>query len=83
VLEAWAKAVPEREELSPLAACWTTEIGGLNRCVHIWPYKDVATRDRIRAASRAPGRNWPPKSGVRPLRQENKLLVPASFSPIR
>ena len=25
VLEAWAKAVPAREELSPLAACWTSE----------------------------------------------------------
>jgi hypothetical protein len=83
VLEAWAKAVPQREELSPLAACWTTEIGGLNRFVHIWPYKDVAERDRIRAASRGPGRNWPPQSGVRPIRQENKLLIPASFSPLR
>jgi hypothetical protein len=83
VLDAWAKAVPQREELSPLAACWTSEIGELNRFVHIWPYKDVGERDRVRAASRAPGRNWPPQSGVRPIRQENKLLIPASFSPLR
>jgi hypothetical protein len=83
VLDAWAKAVPAREELSPLAACWTSEIGGLNKFTHIWPYKDVPERDRVRAASRAPGRNWPPQSGVRPQRQENKLLVPAKFSPLR
>ena len=83
VLDAWAKAVPAREELSPLAACWTSEIGELNRFVHIWPYKTVADRDRVRAASREPGRNWPPQSGVRPIRQENKLLVPAKFSPVR
>ena len=83
VLEAWAKAVPAREELSPLAACWTSELGGLNKFVHTWVYKDLAERDRVRAASRAPGRNWPPQSGVRPIRQENKLLIPAAFSPVR
>jgi hypothetical protein len=83
VLEAWAKAVPSREELSPLAACWTSELGGLNKFVHTWVYKDLAERDRVRAASRAPGRAWPPQSGVRPVRQENKLLIPASFSPVR
>ena len=83
VLEAWARDVPAREELSPLAACWTSELGGLNKFTHIWVYKDVAERERIRAASRAPGRAWPPQSGVRPIRQENKLLVPAAFSPVR
>jgi hypothetical protein len=83
VLEAWAKAVPAREELSPLAACWTSELGGLNKFVHTWVYKDLAERDRVRAASRKPGGAWPPQSGVRPIRQENKLLVPASFSPVR
>ena len=35
VLEAWGKAVPSREKLSPLAACWTSEIGGLNKFVHV------------------------------------------------
>ena len=83
VLEAWAKAVPSREELSPLAACWTSELGGLNKFTHIWVYKDVNERARIREASRAPGKAWPPQAGVRPIRQENKLLIPASFSPVR
>ncbi len=83
VLEAWAKAVPAREELSPLVACWTSELGGLNKFVHTWVYKDLNERERIRAASRAPGRNWPPQSGVRPIRQENKVLIPAAFSPLR
>jgi NIPSNAP len=83
VLDAWTEAVAAREELSPLAACWTSELGELNKFVHTWVYKDLAERDRVRTASRAPGRNWPPQSGVRPLRQENKLLIPASFSPVR
>ena len=82
VLEAWGKAVPEREKLSPLAACWTSEIGGLNRFVHVWVYKDSNERTRIREESRKGGQ-WPPQSGVRPIRQENKLLIPAVFSPLR
>jgi hypothetical protein len=51
VLEAWAKAVPAREELSPLAASWTSELGGLNKFVHTWVYKDLGERARIREAS--------------------------------
>ena len=31
VLEAWGKAIEARERFSPLAACWTTELGALNR----------------------------------------------------
>jgi hypothetical protein len=38
---------------------------------------------RVREASRAPGKAWPPQSGVRPIRQENKLLIAADFSPMR
>ncbi len=83
VLEAWAKVIESRERLSPLAACWTSELGGLNKFVHTWVYKDLAERERVRAASRAPGSGWPAQSGVRPVRQENKLLIPASFSPVR
>ena len=77
VLEAWAKAVPAREELSPLAACWTSELGGLNKFVHTWLYKDLGERARIREESRKPGGAWPPQSGVRPVRQER----PAGAAP--
>jgi hypothetical protein len=82
VLEAWGKAVPIREKLSPLAACWTSELGGLNKFVHVWPYKDSNERTRVREESRKGGQ-WPPQSGVRPVRQENKMLLPAAFSPLR
>jgi len=83
VLEAWGKAVEARERFSPLAACWTSELGGLNRFTHIWVYKDLNERARVREESRRPGGAWPPQAGVRPVRQENKLLIPASFSPVR
>ena len=74
--------MPIREKLSPLAACWSSELGGLNKFVHVWPYKSLDDRARIREESRKGGQ-WPPQSGVRPIRQENKLLVPAAFSPLR
>ena len=83
VLEGWSTAIEAREKFSPLAACWTSEIGGLNKFVHTWVYKDLTERTRVREASRQAGGAWPPQTWVRPIRQDNKLLVPAAFSPVR
>ena len=82
VLKGWAEAIPFREQLSPLVACWYSEIGGLNKFVHTWVYKDLNERARIREESRKGGR-WPAQTGVRPVRQENKILLPAVFSPVQ
>ena len=38
VLAAWEKSLPKRLELSPIAGCMYTDIGGLNLWMHIWPY---------------------------------------------
>src|SRR5256714_2710368 len=83
VLEAWAKAVPAREELSPLAACWTSELGWLNKFIPTLGYQNLAQPDPIPAETRAPRPARPPHNGGRPVRQENKLLIPAEFSPVR
>ena len=83
VVEAWVKAIPDREKVSPLAACGCSELGGLNKFVHTWVYKDLNERARVREAARTSGGAWPPQAGVRPIRQENKLLIPAAFSPVR
>src|SRR5947207_14981848 len=69
VLEAWAKAVPARGELSPLAACWTSKPGGPNTVGHTWVDSDVNQRARVQDASRAPGRTGLPTGGGRPVRQ--------------
>ena len=82
VLKRWAEAVPDREKLSPLAACWYSEVGGLNRFVHVWPYKDLAERARIRTESQKLP-NWPPKTREFLVSQMNKLLIPAAFSPMK
>jgi hypothetical protein len=82
VLDAWGKAIEAREKFSPLAACWTSELGGLNKFTHVWAYPNLNERARIRAETRTTG-TWPPQTGVRPIRQENRILVAAPFSPVR
>ncbi len=80
LIRLWTVALPYREEFSPLAAGMYTEFGGLNRWMHVWPYKDLNERARIRAeASKSP--HWPSGAPGR-VRQENKILVPAAFSPM-
>lgn len=83
LIDAWGEAMPKREEYSPLAAGMHTELGGLNKWIHIWPYKSMEEREQVRAQTRADG-IWPPQGAWRGsmLKQENKLLIPASFSPM-
>jgi len=81
VIERWAAALPERQQLSPLAACMWSEIGGLNRWMHIWPYADLAERARVRQqATQLP--NWPPQTREFLVHMQNKILIPAPFSPM-
>ncbi|MGD0107424.1 MAG: NIPSNAP family protein [Rhodopila sp.] len=84
MIERWAPKIDERVKLSPLVGAWYSEFGGLNKWVHIWAYKDAGERQRIRAEAVARG-VWPP-SGVGAglvVRQENKLVMPASCSPLK
>ncbi len=60
------------------AAGMFTEFGGLNRWMHIWPYKDLNHRDEVRGMKIE---GWPSGAPGR-VRQENKIMVPASFSPM-
>jgi hypothetical protein len=81
VLKRWSAAIPHREEYSPLAAGMSSELGGLNKWMHVWPYKDLDERNKIRAeASSNP--HWPPPTREFLVRQENKICIPASFSPM-
>ena len=82
VMEAWGRRIAQREKLSPLAGCWYSEIGELNKLVHLWAYKSFEERMRVRAEMLASG-VWPPPHGVTALKMENRLLFPAEFSPMQ
>jgi hypothetical protein len=82
VIERWGEALSGgRLELSPIAACMSSEIGRLNVWLHIWPYADLNERARIRAESRELS-TWPPKTREFLVSQQTKILIPASFSPM-
>src|SRR5260370_18145737 len=78
--EAFAVAIEGRTKLSRLAGYWRTEVGTLNQTIPIWPYNDVAERERIRAEAVA-AKVWPPKIADFVLDMESKILHPAPFSP--
>lgn len=79
----WSAQIGERTKLSPLAFAGHSEIGGLNRWRHIWAYKDANHRAVVREHAIKEG-IWPPKGGPgQMLAQENVLVIPASFSPLR
>lgn len=82
----WARSLPVRQKISPCIATWFSELGGLNKFVHIWPYKNLDDRTRARKAALETGQ-WPPKPDPdEPYNtdaQETKILLPAAFSPLR
>jgi hypothetical protein len=82
VIKLWSAAIEGREKLSPLAACWYTDTGPVSTWIHVWPYQDLNERARIRAESQKLG-TWPPPTRPLLARQENRILVPAEFSPLR
>jgi hypothetical protein len=83
VIDNWSKAVPERTKRSPLAMAMYTDLGPLNKFVHIWPYKDLNERAQVRGQALKDG-IWPPKGGEGTLvAQENKICMPVAFSPMQ
>jgi hypothetical protein len=73
-------AYGHRKKYSELLGFWHTELGPLNEVVHIWPYRDLAERARIRAEA-AKDPNWPPqiREFIRTMRSE--IVVPFAFVP--
>ena len=75
----------QREVLGTLVGFFHTEIGGLNKVVHIWGYDSLDDRlDKREKLANHP--NWPRylEANVSLIvEQENRVLIPASFSPLK
>ncbi len=69
-----------------LVGYWTTEHGTLNQVVHLWEYADLAARAEARAGL-ARDERWNREFVARSrpflVSQENMLLVPAEWYPLR
>ena len=81
VAESFAAGLAARAALYPVAGIWTSDMGNLNRLYQLFPYKNWAHRDELRAEFRQKN-IWPPHSEVRPLTQLVRHMVPAAFSPL-
>jgi NIPSNAP len=79
-VEKFAEGLTARLQFSRLLGLWQSEVGGLNRVVHVWPYESFEDRERIGNEARKTGM-WPPKTQEFIVTQENKILQPAPFSP--
>jgi len=80
--ELWRKAIAGRSKVSPLLTAMTSVTGAVTRFVHVWPYKSLNERGRLRAKAVADG-VWPPPGGPDYLAtQHTDIYLPARFSPI-
>jgi hypothetical protein len=83
VAKGWEAKLSERAKLSPVVLAGGVEFGRANGFVHIWAYPSLDQRARIRGEAVQSG-VWPPPGGRdRLLTQENKILLPAAFSPLQ
>lgn len=82
-IEAWRKFLPARLKLSPVLTSMHTLGGPTPRFMHVWPYPDMNTRQKIRAEAVKLG-VWPPAGGAdRLLTQQSDIYFAAPFSPIQ
>ena len=74
----------QRAILGNLIGYFTTEIGTLNQIVHLWGYESMDDRQERRRKLKDNPVWQSYLSTIRPfiLHQENRILVPTSFSPI-
>ena len=82
IMEAFGAKLPDRRKHSDLFFAGSTDMGLLNKLIHIWPYNDMNHRTETRAAAVAAG-DWPPPIGAHIVVMNTKFMLPASFSPVQ
>jgi hypothetical protein len=80
------EGIPIQEEvLGGFVGAFTADIGALSTYTHLWRYDSYEERERRRAALQARD-DWKAfLAKIQPLihTQQNRVLVPTSFSPLR
>jgi NIPSNAP len=75
----------QQRYLGHLVGAFTTDVGPLPMYTHLWAYDDYEERRRRRAELQA-DETWVAfLAKIQPLihTQENRILIPTSFSPLR
>lgn len=73
----------QRPILGHLIGYFTSELGALNQVVHLWAYESIEDRAarRVKLLTDPRWKTYAAKVQPLVLQQENKILVPAAFSP--
>ena len=75
----------QMRHLGRLVGYFQTTVGPLNQIIHLWAYDDLADMEKRRAARDADP-DWQAylkKSAGMLLMQENKIIKPVGFSPLK
>jgi len=80
--EAWLQKIEGRSKMTPALLAGTTEFGELNKLIHIWPYESLEQRSATRKKAVETG-TWPPDTGHLIMDMQNKIMMPAPFSPLQ
>jgi len=79
----WTTGVQARAKISPLIAAMYSVTGTVTRFLHVWPYRSLDERQRLRAQAVTEG-VWPPPGGPGHFVQmQTDIYLPAPFSPLR
>jgi NIPSNAP len=75
----------QEEHLGNLIGWFTVDVGALSSIVALWGYESAGDREERRAKLQADERWTAFLAKIQPLihTQQNQILVPASFSPIK
>jgi hypothetical protein len=75
----------QKRYLGRLIGAFTTDVGAVSTYTHIWAYDDYAERERRRAELQADEQWRDFLAKIQPLihTQQNRILIPTSFSPLR
>jgi hypothetical protein len=73
------------EELGGFIGAFTTDVGALSTYTHLWRYEGAGEREERRARLQADPRWRAFLAKIQPLihTQQNRILVPVSFSPLK
>lgn len=83
LIEAWKKKLPTRADFSPCLAAGVS-LDGEPRFSHLWPYRSLDDRDRIRSRAAATGM-WPPNAfpGSLPTPMQTLICKALPASPLQ
>uniref|UniRef100_UPI00397C33DD NIPSNAP family protein n=1 Tax=Salmonella sp. SAL4447 TaxID=3159902 RepID=UPI00397C33DD len=75
----------QQQYLGRLIAAFTTDVGALSTYTSLWGYESYAERERRRAELQADEQWKDLLARLQPLlhTQQNRILIPTPFSPLR